>query len=615
MKKLLSTALALLICASTFWTVFAAEGDNVLPSGLASTDIEATIDRYVAEHTDTTAALAVAVFTGNEVLVEKTYGFSDLENAVASDKDTVFEWGSVTKLLVWTSVMQLVENSQLSLSADIRTYLPAGFFTKLRFETPITMLHLMNHNAGWQETPTDLFLSNRADVKELGDALRWIEPEQVFEPGTVVAYSNWGAALAGYIVERVSGQLFDDYVHEYIFTPLGMEHTALNPTISDNEWVAARRTKLKTYTPENQPLGTNQYYLSLYPAGMATGTLGDFIKFGQAFLTPNGEKSPLFADRKTLAEMLSPSLFYADGKTARNAHGFWTNQLGVPVLWHNGGTKGSTAWFTLDPESGTALVTFTNQPHEWVYNCGLLPLVFGTYADGAGSASSEDISGVYVAARTGFKGFAKPSSLFSMMELTSNGEGGYSIPGLENSLTPLGNGAYLLQMGGLKEDIVFESTDEAGRTVLQYPGLDYIEVNGSGVIAEFVLLLLFILAGLYGFFALLIGFIGLLRHTRVPGILEQLRTLVHVSVLLVVGMFVFITVTLLSNAPMWTDVQWSLVLNGLLALVPVAYAVLLAVKWKKLNCTAKERVKLAAAGIAGLVMTTNVIFWEAYKFW
>lgn len=111
MKRLLSIALALVLCTSVSLTVFASEGGGVLPSGVAYSKIKTAIDTYVQEHESTTAALSVAVFTGREVLTEKAYGYSDIENAIANDKDTVFEWGSITKLLVWVSVMQLEAGS------------------------------------------------------------------------------------------------------------------------------------------------------------------------------------------------------------------------------------------------------------------------------------------------------------------------------------------------------------------------------------------------------------------------------------------------------------------------------------------------------------------------
>lgn len=107
----------------------------------------------------------------------------------------------------------------------------------------------------------------------------------------------------------------------------------------------------------------------------ATGTLGDFVKFAKAFIPKEGGASPLFENTATLDEMLSPTLYYADNMTARICHGFWTDQLGVPVLWHDSRTVGSTSWFAFDQESGTGIVTLTNQSGESIYTCGLLPLV------------------------------------------------------------------------------------------------------------------------------------------------------------------------------------------------------------------------------------------------
>lgn len=614
MKRFLSIALALVVYISASLTAFAVEDEDVLPSGVSYSNIEAVIDAYVEQHESTTAAVSVAVFTGSDVLMEKAYGYSDLENAIVNDKDTVFEWGSCTKLLVWASVMQLVEKGEIDLNKDIRTYLPDGYFTKLTFDAPITVLNLMNHNAGWQETFTDLFIEDEADVKELGVALQLIEPEQIHEPGTVVAYSNWGAALAGYIVEHVSGQSFDDYVHEHIFEPLDMEHTALGATISDNEWVAGKRREQKNYTSENESLGTSLYYLSLYPAGMAMGTASDFIKFGQAFLTTEGKPSPLFKKADTLADMLSPSLFYADGTTVRNYHGLWTDELGVPVLWHNGGTIGSSSWFAFDPQAGIGTIILTNQQHESVYNCGILPLVFGKYEIGPSTVMGQDISGMYLSARTSFKGYTKLYSLACLMQFVSNGEGGYSVPGPNYTATSVGPSSYLLDMGGLKQNIIYASSGEGGHTVLQLPGTDYIEVNGYGVIVKLILLFLFMLAVLYSVIALIISSIHFLNKKPL-GILEKYRTIVNVSVITTAMMFVYITVKLFSNAPLIQEVLWSVILIAVLTLIPVAYVVILAVKWAKLDCLRKEKIKLIMTGVAGFILIINVIFWEAYKFW
>ncbi len=614
MKHYFCTMLIIIMAISFPITAFATEDVDTLPSGLKYSDIEKTIDTYVTENENTTAAVSVSVFTSEEVIFEKAYGYVDIENSVANDSNAVFEWGSCTKLLTWVSVMQLVELGELDLNEDIRTYLPDGFLTKLRYDTPITLTNLMNHNAGWQETLTDLFLEDTADVNELGEALRMIEPEQVHEPGKVVAYSNWGAALAGYIVECVSGQIFSDYVHEHFFEPLGMEHTALNATLSDNPWVSQKRTKQKCYTTENELLGTCLYYLSLYPAGMATGTLSDFVKFARAFAPDEGVSSLLFQKADTLGEMLSPTLYYNDEETGRNCHGFWTDELGVPVIWHNGGTLGSSSWFALDPKTGTGIVILTNQSDESVYNCGLLPLVFGKHGSETG-AESEDISGMYVSARTCFEGYAKLYSMLCLMQLTSEGEGIYSIPGTNNTVTSMNTGSYVMELEGRKQFILQTATAVDGHTLLQIPGQDYIEVNGYVVIAKYILLLLFIFAALYSIFALIFRIIGLLRHRNMQQTMRGYKDVVNFAVVSSAMIFVSISMTLFSETPMFSTIQWSLMFNALLALIPIAYAVSLAIKWKNLDCSKKEKAKLIGTGVVGLIMTINVIFWDTYKFW
>ena len=212
--------LALWLCFGAV-NVFAAEQTE---------NIGERIESYVSEHADTTAGMAVTVFDSEKELYTGCFGYTDREQGVKTDSQSVFEWGSTTKLLVWTSVMQLYEQGKIDLDADVRQYLPEGFLKNLRFDKPVTMTHLMNHSAGFQEMLWDVFLStDEEEMMALGELLSHRQPEQVFEPGSVTAYSNWGVALAGYIVECIAGQPFYEYVNAHIFSPLGMKRTSLKP--------------------------------------------------------------------------------------------------------------------------------------------------------------------------------------------------------------------------------------------------------------------------------------------------------------------------------------------------------------------------------------------------
>lgn len=132
--------------------------------------------------------------------------------------------------------MQLYEADKIDLNRDIREYLPDNFLNNLSYDKPITILDLMNHKAGFQDTYF-IQTTDPSEIKSLDDTLSTNQPRQIYEPGQHTGYSNWGAALGAFIVERVSGMDYVDYVHENIFRPLKMDHSSISPVFDDNEWV------------------------------------------------------------------------------------------------------------------------------------------------------------------------------------------------------------------------------------------------------------------------------------------------------------------------------------------------------------------------------------------
>ncbi|MDU4672208.1 MAG: serine hydrolase domain-containing protein [Finegoldia magna] len=92
--------------------------------------IEENIDNYVDKYKEGLVSCQIAVFNGDRISLEKTYGYKNIENKALADFDTVYDWGSSSKLLVWVSVMQLYEEGKIDLDEDIRVYLPDEFFKK-----------------------------------------------------------------------------------------------------------------------------------------------------------------------------------------------------------------------------------------------------------------------------------------------------------------------------------------------------------------------------------------------------------------------------------------------------------------------------------------------------
>ncbi|MGV2788385.1 serine hydrolase, partial [Clostridium perfringens] len=130
---------------------------------------------------------------------------------------------------VWTSVMQLVEAGKMKLDQDIRAYFPEEFAKKLRYDKPITMLDIMSHTAGYEQHPLSTFTPSAENLTSLEETLLSSQPEQIYEPGKVIAYSNFATALAGLAVEKVSGESFSDYEMNHILRPLGMNRSSGHP--------------------------------------------------------------------------------------------------------------------------------------------------------------------------------------------------------------------------------------------------------------------------------------------------------------------------------------------------------------------------------------------------
>ena len=203
------------------------------------TVIDKVADAYIGK---SVPGACVIVSEHGEIVFSKTYGYADLEKNIPMDpENTVFEWGSISKTFIWVSVMQLSEEGKIDLNADIRNYLPKGFLKNLHYDTPITMRHLMNHTAGFEEQLINLRYFESDKEFTLAEVLSSHQPEQVFSPGKVSAYSNWGAALAAFIVERASGQNYKEYVNEHILKPLDMNNTSIGLFQNDNPTILARK--------------------------------------------------------------------------------------------------------------------------------------------------------------------------------------------------------------------------------------------------------------------------------------------------------------------------------------------------------------------------------------
>ncbi|OLE29263.1 MAG: hypothetical protein AUG44_04995 [Actinobacteria bacterium 13_1_20CM_3_71_11] len=181
----------------------------------------------------------VSVVAGGRTVFAKGYGTADLARGTPIDPArSLVRIASISKLFTWTAVMQQVEAGRLDLNADVNRYLTA-FKIPATYPQPVTLQALLNHTAGFEDRVIGTGARSAADVPPLGEYLATHMPARIRPPGRISAYSNYGAALAGYIVSVVSGEPYDAYVQRHILDPLGM---ATTPTRVRRTWCRSSST-------------------------------------------------------------------------------------------------------------------------------------------------------------------------------------------------------------------------------------------------------------------------------------------------------------------------------------------------------------------------------------
>ncbi|MDI7248370.1 MAG: serine hydrolase domain-containing protein [Bacillota bacterium] len=370
-----------------------AAGENPARSGdrlLAPADLEAFFDGVMATHFQTyhIPGAAVAVVKSGEILFAKGYGYADLKTRTPVDAaKTLFRIGSVSKLFTWTAVMQLVERGALEIDRDVNAYLDgADFHVPATYPEPITMAHLMNHTAGFEDRNVGLFSHDSGSVRPLGEVLAGTLPQRVRPPGEVTAYSNHGAALAGYIVERVSGMPWASYVEENILKPLRMDHTTpRQPLPPDLEgWLAVGYE----YSPALARFEPRPFeYVPAAPAGALSATAVDMARFMISHLQASRlEDSRMRILRaETAREMHSTSLIQ-DPHLGGIAHGFLEQPYGrLRTIGHGGDTFLFHSELRLVPSHNVGIFVAYNSPDGAVARDQLvrafLDRYFASYAD------------------------------------------------------------------------------------------------------------------------------------------------------------------------------------------------------------------------------------------
>jgi len=294
------------------------------------------------------AGMVIAVVKDGRILFQQGYGYADLDRRIPMDPErTMIRAGSTSKLFTWTAVMQLAEEGRIDLGRNVDDYLD---FKVSAPSASITMLDLMNHRGGFEEGLKDIIAIDSRGLPSTEAYLKQHPRPRLFVPGEVPAYSNYGAALAGYIVQRVSAQPFERYVEQHILEPLGMRHSTFEQPLPERFASDMSRGYWTASTPA-QP-----YELIITrPAGSLTTTAADMTRFMLAHLQQGRLGDYTMLGPATARLMHSPSQAALPGFSTM-AHGFFhESRNGHTVIGHGGDTVFFHTECDLLPEEGVGI--------------------------------------------------------------------------------------------------------------------------------------------------------------------------------------------------------------------------------------------------------------------
>lgn len=401
-------------------------------------DVEAWLDGfmpYAIGRGEIPGAVVVVVKDG-QILASKGYGYADLAKRTPVDPaTTLFRPGSVSKLVTWTAVMQLVEQGKLDLDADINKYL--DFPVSGKDGKPITMRQILTHTTGMEETVRGLITADTKDALALDVYLKHWVPTRIFAPGSTPAYSNYATTLAGYIVQRVSGQTFDDYLDQHVFGPLDMKHSSFRqPLPASLQPLNSKGYKSGTDKPEGYEI------VNPMPAGNLAASGEDMGRFMIAHLQNGRYGSNRILQDATAIKMHGTAMTFLPPLN-RMLLGFYeTNINGHRSISHAGDTQWFHSDLSLFVDDGLGLYISMNSSGALGAAHKVRAALFkgfadrylpGPVADGKVDAATaklhaQQMVGLYENSRRSDDSFISIANLVGQTKVVMTEEGSISVP-------------------------------------------------------------------------------------------------------------------------------------------------------------------------------------------
>lgn len=351
LKKLL----LFIVCCIFSLSAFSGE-EKTEPKPQAISELKAVIEALMKERN--IPSVGIAMVNQDGLVWVEAMGKANIEGNISADKNTLYRIGSTSKMFVSLSILKLVEEGRLSLQDKVSDLAPEIAFTNQWESTdPVRIVHLLEHTTGWDDLhiveyahndPTPATLKQGLDFHPHSRVSRW-------KPGSRMSYCNSGPPVAAYIVEKITGQIFEDYVAANFFTPIGMN-------TADYFYTEAVSTKgAVQYSNGNQ--SQDYEHIIVRPSGSINASVNDMAKFIQFFVNRGMVNGQQIISPASLHRMETPKSSSA-AKAGQSAGYGLSNYNSPHKNWeyreHNGTVNGGRTELAYLPIEGIGHVILVN---------------------------------------------------------------------------------------------------------------------------------------------------------------------------------------------------------------------------------------------------------------
>lgn len=326
----------------------------------------------------------VALTQGGECVYNQSFGYRNIERELSITENTVFGLASITKSFTCIALMHLQEQGKISIHDPVKRYLPEFRLKDNQSVENITLHHFMTHSSGLppmasleyalkrpvendpsvlNHVGSDQWQPNIDTYEQLMEYIANTEVQMLGSPGEIFSYSNESYGLLGAVIERASGVTYEQYIHDYIVVPCGMDNTYFKIDSYDKDVELTTSYGRQISESGDLYIGPDIGWVestSMRATGLLKSTAKDMLRYAEIFINSGSVFGKQIISEKSVKQMMKPHIKTEIGAFYGYGLRIIPNYFGDTFIGHGGSLRSISSRFGVILEKGVAGIALFN---------------------------------------------------------------------------------------------------------------------------------------------------------------------------------------------------------------------------------------------------------------